>query len=58
MDAPPPGFVRVVLVCRACGAVDVCDARPSAMSPERLRAVWRCFACARRCSMIYDNRYD
>jgi hypothetical protein len=33
-----PGFVRVVLVCRACGAVDVCDLQPRAMFPERLRA--------------------
>ena len=46
MEAPPPGFVRVVLACRACGEVDVCDVQPGAMSPERLRAIWRCFACA------------
>jgi hypothetical protein len=48
MDAPPPGFVRVVLVCRACGEADVCDLQPRATSPERLPAVWRCFACGER----------
>jgi hypothetical protein len=47
IDAPPAGFVRVVLACRACGHVDVVDVRPGAMSPERLRAVWRCFGCGR-----------
>jgi hypothetical protein len=45
MDAPPSGFVRVVLACRACGEVDVCDVRLGAISPERLRAIWRCFGC-------------
>jgi hypothetical protein len=47
MDAPPPGFIRVVLAC-ACGQVDVCDVRLGAMSPERLRAGWVCFGCGER----------
>jgi hypothetical protein len=48
IDAPPPGFVRVMLACRACGWTDVCDLQPRAMSQEGLRAVWRCFACGER----------
>jgi hypothetical protein len=35
----------VVLAC-ACGHEDVCDVQPRAMSPERLRGIWVCFACA------------
>jgi hypothetical protein len=46
MDSPPPGFVRVPLICRACGEAETLDLQTHAMTPERLHRIWRrCAAC-------------
>ena len=46
MDHPPlPGFVRVVVTCRACGWQDVLDLQ---ISVEELRRVWLgCDVCGK-----------
>jgi hypothetical protein len=46
MDHPPlPGFVRVVVTCRACGWQDVLDLQ---ISVNQLRRVWLgCDVCGK-----------
>jgi len=46
MDPPPPGFVRVSIICRACWREDVLDMQRRIMTLERLRRSWRrCAEC-------------
>ncbi len=46
MDPPPPGFVRVSIICRACWREDVLDMQRGIMTLERLRRSWRrCAEC-------------
>jgi hypothetical protein len=46
MDPPPPGFVRVLITCRACWREDVLDMQRGIMTLERLRRSWRrCAEC-------------